>query len=71
MSGVHTCDLMVRGINSGMPGHTTPSDMVPAPGSSGVVGPGVAGLLLSSYPGSPFLLDNWRQVENSVEQACS
>jgi hypothetical protein len=38
-------DLLKWGTDSGMPGHTTPGDMVPALGFSGVVGPAVAGLL--------------------------
>jgi hypothetical protein len=41
-----------------MPGHTTLGDVVPAPGFSGAVGPGVVGLLLSGSPGLPSPLDN-------------
>jgi hypothetical protein len=52
------CDLVVWGDDFGMPGHTTPSGMVPALGSSSGMGPGVAGLLLLSYPGSLFPLVN-------------
>jgi hypothetical protein len=33
---------------------TTPSDVTPASGSSGAVGPGVPWLLLLGSPGSPF-----------------
>jgi hypothetical protein len=33
---------------------TTPSDVTPASGSSGVVGPGVPWLLLLGSPGSPL-----------------
>jgi hypothetical protein len=45
--------------------------MVPAPGSSGAVGLGVARLLLLGYPDSLFSPVNWGQVENNTEQACS
>jgi hypothetical protein len=48
------CDLVVRGTDSGMPGHTTPNDTVLVPGSSGTMGLGVSGLLLMGYPSSPF-----------------
>jgi hypothetical protein len=42
-------DLVMHGTSLGMPGSTAPGDAIPAPESSGAVGPGVAGLLL---PGS-------------------
>jgi hypothetical protein len=64
------CYLVLQGVDSGTPGQTYQGGMVLAPEYSGVVGPGVAGLLLSGYPGSPFLPVNWRQVESSVEQVC-
>jgi hypothetical protein len=64
-------DLVVRGIDSSMLGHTTLGNMVPAPGSSGAVGLGVARLLLLGYPDSLFSPVNWGQVENNTEQACS
>jgi hypothetical protein len=47
-------DLVVQGVDS-----STPGDMVPAPWSLGVAGPGVAGLLLPGYPSSLFPPINW------------
>jgi hypothetical protein len=64
-------DLVVWGTDSSMLGHKSPGDTVPAPGSSGAVGSGVAKLLLSGYLGSSFPPVKWGQVENNMEQACS
>jgi hypothetical protein len=43
-------ELVVHGADT--PGHTTLGNAIPALGFSGVVGPGVDGLLLSSSPSS-------------------
>jgi hypothetical protein len=43
-------DLVVRGADFGTPGQTILGDTVPAPKSSGVVGPGVVRLLLPATP---------------------
>jgi hypothetical protein len=64
-------ELVVWGTDIGMPGHTTPGDTVLAPGSTGAVGPGVAGLLLPGYPVSPSPPINCGHVEDRAEQACS
>jgi hypothetical protein len=64
-------DLLVRGIDSSTPGQTTSGDTIPAPKSSGAMGLGLIGLLLSGYPDNSFLPVNLGQVENTVEQACS
>jgi hypothetical protein len=46
-------DLVMQGTDLGMPRSTTPSDVIPAPGSSGAVSPRVVGLLLPGLPGFP------------------
>jgi hypothetical protein len=48
--GLHR-DLAVPGDGPSSPGFTTPCDAVPALGSIGAVGLGVAGLLLPGYLG--------------------
>jgi hypothetical protein len=63
-------DLVAWGINFGTLGQTTLGDMVPTPEYSGAMGPGVARLLLSGYPGSLFPPVNWGLVESSVEYVC-
>jgi hypothetical protein len=45
--------LVLHGASPERPGYTAPGNMVLAPGLPGVVGPGLAELLLSSSPGSP------------------
>jgi hypothetical protein len=40
-------DLMMHSVITGVPGSAVLGDVAPAPGSSGVVGPGVSGLYLS------------------------
>jgi hypothetical protein len=43
-------DLVVHGAGLGTPGRTTPGDVIPTPGSSGAVGPGITTLPLPSPP---------------------
>jgi hypothetical protein len=60
-------DLVVWGTDSCTPGHTTLGNTVPTLESSGAVGPGVVGLLLSGYPDSPFSpvdCGKWRIVRS-------
>jgi hypothetical protein len=64
-------NLMVHNSGPSMPRSRSSGDVVPAPGSLGAADSRVSELGLLGYPGSPFLPISWRQVENSVEQACS
>jgi hypothetical protein len=61
---------MMHGAGLGMPRSTAPGDTILAPGSSGVMSPGVARLLLSGSLGFPPPPIDWRQVEDDVEFAC-
>jgi hypothetical protein len=58
MPGVHAMTWWGRGIDSSTSRQIALSDTVPAPESLGVVGPGVARLLLLGYPDSTFLPAN-------------
>jgi hypothetical protein len=53
------------------PEDATLGDATLAPGSSDMVDPSVVELGLLGYPGTPSLLNDWRQVESSVELVCS
>jgi hypothetical protein len=64
-------DLVVCSPGPSLPGNTVSRDVVPAPGSLGTVDPGVIKVGLPGYLGTSSPHVNWRQVENSVEQACS
>jgi hypothetical protein len=78
-AGPRSCDdagglsrnLVVRGVGLGMPGSAAPGDAIPAPESSGAVGPGATGLLLPGSPDSPLPPIDWGQVEDNAEFACS
>jgi hypothetical protein len=49
------CDLLVCGVGLGTPGCTALGDAIPTLGSSGVMGLGITGLLLSPCPHHPAL----------------
>jgi hypothetical protein len=59
------------GFGIGVPKSTALGVMTPAPGSSGIVGPGVSRLVLSGSPGFAPPPNNWRRVEDNMEFACS
>jgi hypothetical protein len=52
-------DMVVRGAGLGVPGHTTPGDVIQTPEFSSAVGPRIAILLLSGPLGSRSLPINW------------
>jgi hypothetical protein len=63
-------DLVTQCAGHGMPQSTVLGDVVPAPGFSGVVVPGVAGLPLAGSPSFPAPPIDGRQVEGDAEFAC-
>jgi hypothetical protein len=52
--------LAVCNANLGTLGRTDPGDAIPAPRSSGALGPKITGLLLSGPPGSSSPSIDWR-----------
>jgi hypothetical protein len=64
-------DLVMHGTGLHMPKSATPSDTIPALGSSGAIGSGVAGLPLPGSPSSLPLPIDWRRVEDDAEFTCS